>query len=90
MGICKSKVEYYKQVALPTTAKDKKIQQIYGPMVDVDHKDNVNKKYAYLIDLKKDIHSGDGIMKTNQYISKVTKADMEKQINEFWGRITRD
>ena len=90
MGICKSQIPFYKQVAKPSTAKDQKIQRIYGPMVSFEHKDNVNKKYSYLIDLNKEIFTNKGIFKTNQYISKVNRAELEKQINEFWGKLIRN
>lgn len=89
MGICKSKLPFYNQVAKPSTAKDQKIQRIYGPMVEVDHKDNVNKKYSYLLDIKNNLFTNQGVFKTNQYDSKVTKEEMEKQINEFWGIIKK-
>ena len=90
MGICKSKIPFYKHVVKPSTAKDQKIQRIYGPMVDYEHKDNVNKKYGYLIKIDEKNQIGDGIFKTGQFISNVTKVELEKQINEFWGNLIRN
>jgi hypothetical protein len=90
MGICKSKIPFYKQVVKPSTAKDQKIQKIYGPMVDYQHKDNVNKKYGYLIEVDDKTFINEGVFKTNQYVSIVSKEELEKQIHEFWGRLIRD
>ena len=87
MGICQKKITYYKEVASPTTTKDHKIQRIYGPMVSIEHKDNINKKYDYLMDINDKLFTNEGIVKTNQFDSKVDKTELEKQINEFWGNL---
>lgn len=86
MGICESKIPLYREVALPTTSSDKKVQQRYTPMVSVEHKDNVNKKYDYLMDIKLTDYQGDGIFKTNRYNSFVDRGELNNQINEFWGK----
>lgn len=86
MGICESKIPLYKEVALPSTSSDKKVQQRYSPMVSVEHKDNVNKKYDYLMDLNLKEYTGEGIFKTNKYVSLVDRGELYNQVNEFWGR----
>ena len=71
------------------TPRERQIDAKFAPMLDPSHQFNVNNKYTFLIKWFPDEFTGQGYRKTNKYISLVSKEELEKKRNEFWGFIKR-
>ncbi|CAD8054480.1 unnamed protein product [Paramecium sonneborni] len=73
MGVCSNKSKYMNHQ-----------EEQYFHLLDIQHPDNVNRKYAIHFTLIQNKYTGQGIRCTNQYTTNISRIEWEKMQNEFW------
>ena len=69
--------------------RERQIDAKFAPMLDPSHQFNVNNKYTHLIKWVPNEFAGTGYRKTNKFVSLVSRENLEKSRNEFWGLLKR-
>lgn len=86
MGMCNSSglVKLNLDDICPTTEEHIAIETKFEPFLQVDNPNNINHKYSHLAVINSLEYTGKSIKKTNSYVSKVSKEELEKKRSEFW------